>query len=202
MSTKAYPHSRDDCDSCRGHDADMTVDVLPDEATGDAGGREGRWCSRCAGPLLARLVLTGRTPVVLPPDAALEQNELATALEWRRTAGLEPTSWTTEFAVEVLRDSTDSGSRLVRALVDEGGSATADRLREVTGEQTLRSMGQSVNQAARRRWRGPLPDGERLYVVRSHPPPGRPRESKVHSYELLPAGLVAIWDEALTQLGR
>ena len=202
MSSKPYPHSRDDCDSCRRYDADMAVDVLPDEATGDTGSREGRWCSRCAGPLLTRLVLTGRTPMVSPPDAPLDLDELAAAEEWRRTTGLGPTSWTTEFAVEVLRDSTDAGARLVRALVDAGGTATADQLREVTGVQKLHSMGQSVNQAVRRRWRGPLPNGERLYVVRSHPAPGRPRESKVHSYELLPAGQVTIWAEALARLGH
>jgi hypothetical protein len=80
MSSTAYPHEHDDCDSCRAFDADLLVDVLDQDGVP---GQNSRWCKRCAGPLLARLVLQGSTAVVAALNAPLPRRE-SVASEVRR----------------------------------------------------------------------------------------------------------------------
>ncbi|MGZ3140447.1 hypothetical protein ACVDFE_00220 [Lentzea chajnantorensis] len=200
----AYPHDRNDCTSCEEFDSDMTVDLLRDEVTQAPGEAVGRWCSRCAGPLLARLALLGRTALVRPLDAEPMRHEVQEDVVQRRhEAVADPVNWTIDFAVDVLKDSTEAGVRLVRALVAEGGSATVDRLREVAGQSRLSSMAQTVNMAARRQWRERSREGASLVTVaQSRPAPGRPEGSKTHAYDLLPAGMLSIWSDALAQLGH
>lgn len=111
MASEPYPHIRDDCDCCSAYDADMAVHY--DGLTG----RDPRWCERCAGHLLARLVLIGCTVTVYALDAPA--SELDTAVD----DGNVP--WTVDLAEEVLRLALPSGSVFLRALVDEGGRATA-----------------------------------------------------------------------------
>jgi len=60
MVEEPYPHSRDDCDGCGEFDADMAAHY--DGLTG----HDPRWCHRCAGQLLTRLVLTGQTVSIYP----------------------------------------------------------------------------------------------------------------------------------------
>jgi hypothetical protein len=45
-----YPHSRDDCAECHGHDADVAAHWA---------GHEARWCHRCTGVALALVVNLG-----------------------------------------------------------------------------------------------------------------------------------------------
>jgi hypothetical protein len=122
MSSTAYPHEHDDCDSCRAFDADLLVDVLDQDGVP---GQNSRWCKRCAGPLLARLVLQGSTAVVAALNAPLPRREsVASEVRRRRAAGKPSSTWTVDFAEEVLRLAQPSASVLLRALVDEGGTAT------------------------------------------------------------------------------
>jgi len=109
--------------------------------------------------------------------------------------------WTVELAEQVLRHAQPAGSTLLRALIDEGGSATADRLRELTGERRLQYMTLTLNNAARkvsghRRFRD---DGRHL--ARPRRDPDNPRDHTVRAYDIDPE-LVPIFDEALRRLGR
>jgi len=87
----------------------------------------------------------------------------------------------------------------LRALIDEGGRATAQRLRELTSGHEPRAMTLSLNSAARGLAR------EQLAPHRNLALPGRdpdnPRRRAVHDYEL-PSQLVPIFDDALRRLGR
>lgn len=198
MSTSAYPHERDDCDGCRSFDADLAVDVPAD----DGGlGQRSRWCARCAGPLLARLALQRYTMVVSPLDEPLPHREsAAAAVRRRRDAGKSPSSWTVDFVVEVLRLAQPSAAVFLRALVDEGGRASTERLKERTGSDKLHYMTNTLNTAARSLWVGPLPhEGSRLFVAQ--PLHDNPRDKKVRGYALT-AEQVPVFDEALRQLGR
>lgn len=212
MSTTAYPHLLDDCDSCRAFDADLTIDVLD---TDGVRVQRSRWCEHCAGPLMAKLVLQSYTLAVAAPDAPRQpetpvlrvvrepcEESAAAVVRRRRAEGKTPSTWTVDYAEEVLRHAQPSASTLLRALVDEGGSATAARLKELTGQDRLNPMMQTLNGAARRLWIGPLPDDEtRLFIAQPRRDPAHPRVDKVHSYELR-AEHVALWDEALRRLGR
>ncbi|MQA12579.1 MAG: hypothetical protein GEU98_29485, partial [Pseudonocardiaceae bacterium] len=126
----AYPHRRDDCDCCQQFDADMRACYDEEHAT-----RSVRWCQRCAGGLLAQLVAAGRTISV----RSLEGNAVAAS----------GPHWTVELAEQVLRQALPTGSRFLRALIDEGGSASAARMRELTGESRLHPMTLTLNHAAR-----------------------------------------------------
>jgi hypothetical protein len=204
MSTTAYPHESNDCESCAAFDVALTADVLDDE--GEVSQRS-RWCERCAGPLLARLVLQGRTAIVGPsigPVAAPPRRESSVVDEVRRrrAGGRQFSTWTVEFAEQVLRQAKPSASEFVRALVDEGGQADVETLKQRTGSDTLHYMTLTLNTAARALWIGPLPDGgSRLFVARPLHDPDIPRDKKVRGYAL-PAEHVPIWAEALTRLGR
>lgn len=203
MSTRAYPHSRDDCESCSAYDADLTADVLDDE--GEVVQRS-RWCERCAGPLLARLVLQGQTTIVGPGigpiPAPPPRENVADEVRRRRANGQQFTEWTVEFAEQVLRLARPSASDFLRALIEEGGQADVDTLKRRTGSDALHYMTLTLNTAARSLWVGPVPGGgTRLFVARPLHDPDNPRDKKVRGYAL-PAEHVPIWDEALTRLGR
>jgi hypothetical protein len=121
MAEEPYPHGRDDCDSCGEFDADMAAHY--DGLTG----RDPRWCHRCAGQLLTRLVLTGQTVSIYPLDGPVPTSITDDA----------PVVWTVDLAEEVLRLALPSGSVLLRALVDEGGTATVERLKALTTSDAL-----------------------------------------------------------------
>lgn len=198
MSARVYPHERDNCDSCRSYDADMVVDVLDHDG---GPGQRSRWCDRCAGPLLAKLVLQDRTALVSPLDAPPPRVQSAMSeVRRQRSAGQPYSKWTVEFAEEVLRLAQPSGSVFMRALVDLGGTADTAALRQHTGTETLHHMIQTLNSAARSRWIGPFPDdAAQLFVAQ--PLRNHPRDKKVTGYAL-PAEHVALWAEALDRLGR
>ena len=87
----------------------------------------------------------------------------------------------------------------LRALIDEGGRATAQRLRELTTGHELRAMTLSLNTAARRLARDQLAPHRFLALPGRNP--DSPRNPAVHDYQL-PADLVPIFDEALRRLDR
>ncbi|KOX27100.1 hypothetical protein ADK67_14915 [Saccharothrix sp. NRRL B-16348] len=90
----------------------------------------------------------------------------------------------------------------LRALIEEGGTATVTRLRELTGEKNLRYMTLTLNTAARRVLGGRKDGtGERLRVAIPCTDPTQPRSTTVHDYTL-PEELVPILDAALRHLGR
>jgi hypothetical protein len=115
--------------------------------------------------------------------------------------GVSGLNWTVEKAVQMLRLAQPAGSKFLRALIDEGGHATAARLRELTGVDRLNPMTGTLNAAARNVF------GIRRFVYndRHLARPGRlpedPRAAAVYDYTL-PEHLVPILDEALRQLGR
>jgi hypothetical protein len=204
--TLAYPHRRNDCDCCREFDADMAVDY------DQLGGGHLRWCHRCAGQLLAQLVLTGHTVIVRPlndPDNSTTRTPAKPRKARRKPAAVakddtkrddDAPQWTVDLAEEILRLALPTGSVFLRALIDEGGTATAVRLKELTGSTALHYMTLTLNMAARK-----LMDGRHLGSRRhlAHPlrNPTNPRHPAVHSYAL-PAELVPIFDQALHRLGR
>lgn len=143
--------------------------------------------TRCAAqpadaPLLARLVSKGHTVTVVSLDVDLPKHA----------------AWSDELAEEVLRRALPSGSTFLRALIDEGGTATAARLKELTGSNTLQYMQLTLNAAARKVYGRRMP-GRNL--VKSRYDPEQPRKQVVHDY-VLDAELVPIFDEALHRLGR
>lgn len=196
MTGSTYPHARDDCASCRAYDADMSVDHDDLE-------EPVRWCQRCAGPLLARLVLTGHTVTVRSPHGDAPSPPLRRQAAAGNRAEPSGSAWTVEFAEEVLRQALPSGSVFLRALVDEGGTATVARLKDLTGSNALHYMTLTLNTAARKLRRPPRGEvqlgGERPRVARPVTDPDNPRSQTVHSYVL---DDVPVWDEALRRLGR
>ncbi|WP_030429680.1 hypothetical protein [Allokutzneria albata] len=206
MTDQAYPHSRDDCDCCKAFDADMAAhyDGPPMQSL--------RWCQRCAGPLLTRLVLLGHTVSIRPLEpvdaavgpASVDAGATAAAEVDTHRCSLADTDgspvWTVELAEEVLRHALPSGSVFLRALINEGGTATADRLKELTGSRVLHPMLQTLNTAARKALGGRRL-GQRVRIAHSRSDPKNPRSTSVHDY-MLPAELVPIFDEALRRLGR
>jgi len=107
--------------------------------------------------------------------------------------------WTVDLAEELLRLAQPSGSTFLRALIDEGGTATAERLRELTGADALQYMTLSLNSALRKM------SGPRRMLGRQLAKPRQnaqnPRHPGVYDYTL-PGELVPIFDEALHRLGR
>lgn len=199
-----YPHERDDCDACERYDADMIVTV-DDTDDGDQ-----RWCQHCAGALLSRLVLLDHTAVVRPLDS--ERPRLTVVPDVpastspqdfsQRTLSVAPAvnpGWTVDLAEEALRLSKPHAAVFLRALVDEGGKATAARLRELTSLQELNRSSGSVNASARKLWRGfdkAVWPGNRPYAVLARRDPKNLSDPRTHSYEL-PETAVSIWDAAL-----
>ncbi|WP_141974942.1 hypothetical protein [Saccharothrix saharensis] len=209
---RPYPHAHDDCDSCGQFDADMAVHHR------HPNGADQRLCQRCAGPVLTRLVLTGHTLTVraLDHDDRIDQGTPGTGhdavdghpdpttlsherIEPRHVEGV---LWTVELAEQALRGARPAGSTFLRVLIDQGGTATAARLRELTGQHNLHHMTLTVNTSARRVLGGRQDgSGERLRVAIPRPDPNAPRSQTVHDYTL-PEDLVPILDAALRRIGR
>lgn len=186
MDTASYPHRYDDCDGCHRYDADLRVEFDTDE---DAA----RWCHRCAGELLLTLTNAGIVATVRALVRAVEPADHT--VETSHDPG-----WTVDLAVEVLKQARPSASKLVRALVDEGGRATATRLKELVRAGNLGPLNRTLNTAARHVWRGERLKA-RLHVATPLRDPARPAQDIVHSYELAP-GTVEIWGTALRGLDR
>ena len=111
-----------------------------------------------------------------------------------------PPAWSADLAEQILRRAKPFGLVFLRALIDEGGTATAERLRTLTGQQALHYAGVSLTAAARKVLSEHHPGGARwrhFYAARPHPD-GRSRN--VHDYHL-PDELVPLFDEALCRLG-
>jgi hypothetical protein len=193
MVDQPYPHSRNDCYCCREFDADMTAHY--EHLTG----ADLRWCHRCAGIQLARLVSAGHVVTVRSLSAADADGTTAVPRRGQPNGHADEPQWTVDLAEQVLRHAIPSASTFLRALIDEGGKATVQRLKELTNGAELRYMTLSLNTAARKI------AGEQLYPQRYLALPGRdpenPRRQAVHDYQL-PAQLVPIFDEALGRLGR
>lgn len=172
---RPYPHSRDDCDSCRSFDADMRA-TYPELGPG----KDVLWCQRCAGQILTKLVQDGISVTVYSPD------------------GREPPAWTVELAEEVLRGAKPIGSQLLRAVIDEGGTASVERLREVLGVQELQRATLTLNQAARR-----TVDGAQRWTMlikgRFLVAPRKGTRGKVYGYTMA-KDVIPTFDQALRRL--
>lgn len=112
-----------------------------------------------------------------------------------------PFEWTVELAEDVVRQAKVNGRVFLRALVDEGGTATADRLREITGIEGLHRATQTLSSAASKALKAKLGDEGRrwrhFFERRAHP--DERRAGRVHSYHL-PEKLVPCFDEALKRV--
>ncbi|MFD6073020.1 hypothetical protein [Amycolatopsis lurida] len=114
-----------------------------------------------------------------------------------------PPRWDVGLAERILRRARPAGSLFLRALVDQGGTATAEKLREVTGLEFLNHATRTLTESAAvvfsdgdpeqrgRYWR-------HFFATRRHP--DQPR-GRVYDYYLSDE-LVPIFAEALTRLGR
>lgn len=125
--------------------------------------------------------------------------QLTTDTESRKLDRSQPPVWTVQLAEEVLRRARPTGHAFLRALIDEGGTATADRLRELTGMSALHRA--TLTNAAAQVLGREAPDGRRRrHFFRARHRPGE-RPGRVHDYHL-PEELVPIFDEALTRVMR
>jgi hypothetical protein len=130
---------------------------------------------------------------VVPEPGSLWTQEVASAGEG--------TVWTVELVEEALRRALPTGSRLLRALIDEGGQATVARLHELLGTQRLGPYMQTLTTNAAAVLRDHhLPSAHRHFVF-SSPDPDDPRRGVAHLYAM-PAGLIPVLDQALRNLGR
>jgi len=123
-----------------------------------------------------------------------------------RSKGLDagpPPRWDVDLAELILRRARPVGSVFIRALVDQGGTATAEKLRELTGLGALNQATQTLTQAAS----AVFSEGDRhrrgrywrhFFVARTHP--DQPR-GRVYDYHL-PEELVSLFADALVRLGR
>lgn len=186
MSTASYPHKYDDCDGCQRYDADLRVNLDNDD---DAA----RWCRHCAGELLVTLTNAGIVATVRSLVRAVEPDDDAAQIA-------HDPGWTVDLAFEVLTKAKPPASKLVQALVDEGGRATAAQLKNLVGTESLGPLNRTLNTAARHLWRGERLKA-RLQVATPLRDPDRPSQDIVHSYELA-AGTVEIWGRALRRLDR
>jgi hypothetical protein len=193
MADQPYPHSRNDCYCCREFDADMAAHYE------DLLGADLRWCQRCAGAQLARLVSAGHVVTIRPLPPADADGTTDRAERGQPDGHGQRPQWTVEQAEEVLRRAIPSASTFLRALINEGGTATVQRLKELTNGAELRYMTLSLNTAARK-IAGPQLYPQRYLAVPNRDP-DNPRRQAVHNYQL-PAHLVPIFDQALQRLGR
>jgi hypothetical protein len=97
--------------------------------------------------------------------------------------------WDVDLIVRILQGATSASLDLVRALAAEGGTATVNRLRELTGRETLHHMTQSLNVAGQRETR--LPE-KRLIQAQRYPHSA----SKVVAYSF-PEGTTPLFAAAL-----
>jgi hypothetical protein len=114
-----------------------------------------------------------------------------------------PPRWDVDLAELILRRARPVGSVFIRALVDQGGTATAEKLRELTGLDALNQATQTLTKAAS----AVLSEGDRhrrgrywrhFFAARTHP--DQPR-GRVYDYHL-PDELVPLFADALARLGR
>jgi hypothetical protein len=129
-------------------------DVVARPAT-DAGAQSWRLPEGAALPQVRTTLIDGARRVVAVSDARHRGDRakltFATGPATRRVANdAHPESWTVDLAEELLRLATPASSRFVRGLVDEGGTATAARLKELTGVDALQYMALSLNSALRK----------------------------------------------------
>lgn len=110
-----------------------------------------------------------------------------------------PQQWTVDLAEEALRLAKPDASLFVRALVDEGGTATAARLKELTGRDQLHYMTLSLNAAVKTVGGRQRRFGRQLANPRQDR--DNPRHPAVYDYAM-PTEAVPIFDEALRRLGR
>lgn len=160
--------------------------------------RPPRWCGPCGGGQLADLVAGDHVVTVTTTGRSAPAAE---AVELAGEIGIADLPWTVNYATELLRYARPGGLAFARALVDEGGTATAARLREVIGVDALHPLTATLNAAVRT-----AVDRRRLryqdrHLAKPQPPPDNPRSKTVHSY-VFPPELVPILDQALTALGR
>lgn len=186
MSTASYPHQYNDCDECQRYDADLRVTL-------DADDDAARWCQHCAGRLLVTLTRAGMVATVRSLVRAIEPDPDAPQVS-------HDPGWTVDLALEVLTKAKPPAVKLVQALVDEGGRATAQRLKELVGTANLGPVNQTLNTAARHLWRAERLQAK-VYVATPLRDPGRPSQDIAHSYELA-SGTVEIWSRALRRLDR
>lgn len=97
--------------------------------------------------------------------------------------------WDVDLIVRILQGATAASLDLVRALATEGGAATVNRLRELTGRETLHHMTQALNVAGQRETR--LPE-KRLIQAQRYPHSA----SKVVGYSF-PEGTTPLFAAAL-----
>jgi hypothetical protein len=93
--------------------------------------------------------------------------------------------WNVDVAEQILRQALPSGSAFLRALIDEGGTATVTRLLELIGQPRLNHMTLTLNTAARHVLGDRhTPDGARLRIAVPRPDPALPRSTRVHDHTL------------------
>lgn len=161
------------------------------------------------GLLAAQVALGDRLSALLPGDvpaeaAPAEHRSAAAGVavvdELALAAGKasEDVRWTPALCERILRTSSPAGHRLVQALLAEGGSASVDRLTELTGDVTLRAATQSLNMAARREGAAHTLPERRLIQAHRYP---HPLTSKVTAYSL-PAETIPSFTTAVELLGE
>lgn len=106
--------------------------------------------------------------------------------------------WAVDLAEQALRLALPSGLVFLRALIDEGGTATAARLKDLTGSGTLHRMTQTLNGAAKKA-AGRRSLGGYRHLAHPRRDPNNPRKATIYDYEL-PDDLVPIFDDALRRL--
>ena len=161
------------------------------------------------GLLAAQVAICDRLSALLPDDAVTEAppaehppaaDRVAVVDELAPAAGKvsADTRWTPALCERILRSSSPAGHRLVRALLAEGGSASVDRLTELTGDTTLRAATLSLNTAARREGAARVLPERRLIQAHRYP---HPLTSKVTAYSL-PAETIPSFTTAVEILGE
>jgi hypothetical protein len=161
------------------------------------------------GLLAAQVALGDRLSALLPGDVPAEAApaehrsaaaRVAVVDELALAAGKasEDVQWTPALCERILRTSSPAGHRLVQALLAEGGSASVDRLTELTGDVTLRAATQSLNMAARREGAAHTLPERRLIQAHRYP---HPLTSKVTAYSL-PAETIPSFTTAVELLGE
>jgi len=182
-------HTETPCDVC-GADADL-MGHYPGLRP-----RQPRWCGTCAGPALTQLVRDGQVVTV-----TTAQSSAAAPADDELADGFLGQDWTVDQAVQMLRHALPSGSRFLRALINEGGVATAARLRKILDEDSLGPMTQTLNGAMRKTFRRSGQLGGERHLARPGRNPDNPRDPTVYDYAL-PQRLVPILDKALRELKR
>ncbi|TDC88147.1 hypothetical protein E1161_24450 [Saccharopolyspora aridisoli] len=114
-----------------------------------------------------------------------------------------PFEWTVEVAEDTVRRAKENGRIFLRALIDEGGTATADRLREITGMEALQHATQTLSMAASKALKAKFGDEGRRWrhFFERCPHPEDRAGVRVHSYHL-PEKLIPCFDEALKRVER